>query len=41
MGDDWIGRFDEFKDICEVMYLPRTQNISTTSKIEEIQNRIK
>src|SRR6476659_5053849 len=23
MGDDWSGRFDELKDICEVHYLPR------------------
>ena len=21
MGDDWAGRFDEFDDICEVVYL--------------------
>jgi choline-phosphate cytidylyltransferase len=30
MGDDWKGRFDEFRDICEVRYLPRTEGISTT-----------
>src|SRR5262245_24375945 len=30
MGDDWAGRFDEFKDLCEVVYLPRTADISTT-----------
>lgn len=24
MGDDWLGRFDEFNDICQVKYLPRT-----------------
>lgn len=30
MGDDWEGRFDELKDICEVVYLPRTEGISTT-----------
>ncbi len=35
MGNDWEGKFDEFKDICEVVYLPRTKNISTT-KIKEI-----
>jgi glycerol-3-phosphate cytidylyltransferase len=33
MGDDWHGRFDEFKDICEVVYLPRTPDISTTQLI--------
>lgn len=37
MGDDWAGRFDEFNDICEVIYLPRTQGISTTETIEKIR----
>lgn len=36
MGDDWAGRFDEFSDICEVRYLPRTPAISTTALIEKI-----
>jgi glycerol-3-phosphate cytidylyltransferase len=36
MGDDWAGRFDEFEDICEVVYLPRTPAISTTALIEKI-----
>ena len=36
MGDDWSGRFDEFKDLCEVVYLPRTPAISTTALIEKI-----
>jgi len=30
MGDDWKGKFDELKDCCEVVYLPRTPEISTT-----------
>lgn len=30
MGDDWKGKFDELKDVCEVVYLPRTEDISTT-----------
>ena len=30
MGDDWAGRFDEFKDICDVVYLPRKPGVSTT-----------
>jgi choline-phosphate cytidylyltransferase len=38
MGDDWAGRFDEFSDICEVVYLPRTPAISTTALIEKISN---
>lgn len=36
MGDDWQGRFDELKDVCEVVYLPRTPAISTTALIEKI-----
>ena len=36
MGDDWEGRFDEFRDICDVVYLPRTPAISTTALIEKI-----
>ena len=30
MGDDWKGKFDFLKDKCEVVYLPRTPEISTT-----------
>ena len=30
MGDDWVGKFDFLKDYCEVVYLPRTPEISTT-----------
>ena len=30
MGDDWNGKFDFLKDYCEVVYLPRTPEISTT-----------
>jgi len=37
MGDDWLGRFDEFNDICKVIYLKRTKDISTTSTISNIK----
>jgi glycerol-3-phosphate cytidylyltransferase len=30
MGDDWIGKFDFLKKYCEVVYLPRTADISST-----------
>lgn len=30
MGDDWKGKFDFLKDYCEVVYLNRTPEISTT-----------
>ena len=33
MGHDWEGKFDFLKDYCEVVYLPRTEGIST-SKIK-------
>ncbi len=31
MGADWTGRFDELKAHCNVVYLPRTEGISSTS----------
>ncbi len=31
MGDDWKGKFDYLKDYCEVIYLPRTPGISSTT----------
>jgi len=35
MGNDWEGKFDELKEICEVVYLERTPEISTTKiKVE-------
>ncbi|GBG35014.1 Glycerol-3-phosphate cytidylyltransferase [Hondaea fermentalgiana] len=30
MGDDWKGKFDRIK-VPEIIYLPRTQGVSTTS----------
>jgi glycerol-3-phosphate cytidylyltransferase len=37
MGDDWAGKFDEFSDICRVVYFERTPAISTTAVIEKIR----
>lgn len=37
MGDDWEGKFDFLKEYCEVVYLPRTQGISTTQLKEELK----
>ncbi|MFA4993682.1 MAG: adenylyltransferase/cytidyltransferase family protein [Bdellovibrionales bacterium] len=39
MGDDWRGKFDCFKSLCDVVYLPRTEGISTT-KIKEYVEKI-
>ena len=30
MGDDWVGKFDFLSDQCQVVYLPRTENVSST-----------
>ncbi|WP_428753952.1 glycerol-3-phosphate cytidylyltransferase [Vibrio cionasavignyae] len=30
MGNDWEGKFDFLSDYCKVVYLPRTEDISTT-----------
>jgi len=30
IGEDWKGKFDFLKKYCEVVYLPRTEGISTT-----------
>lgn len=30
MGDDWKGKFDFLRDQCQVVYLPRTPDISST-----------
>ncbi|MFG6361996.1 MAG: glycerol-3-phosphate cytidylyltransferase [Akkermansia muciniphila] len=37
MGNAWEGKFDFLKDICEVVYLERTPEISTT----RIKNHLK
>ncbi|NVK57555.1 MAG: adenylyltransferase/cytidyltransferase family protein [Alteromonadaceae bacterium] len=49
MGDDWAGKFDDLQDIVKVLYLPRTQDVSTTElktvikeihdeRLREVQN---
>ncbi len=38
MGDDWAGKFDFLKDYCEVVYLPRTPEISSTQIRQELKN---
>lgn len=37
MGDDWMGKFDNLKQYCDVVYLSRTPEISTT----KIKNDLK
>lgn len=31
MGSDWEGKFDELGELCEVVYLERTEGLSSTS----------
>ena len=31
VGSDWRGKFDYLKNYCDVVYLERTKNISSTS----------
>ncbi|EJR94188.1 MULTISPECIES: glycerol-3-phosphate cytidylyltransferase [Bacillus] len=38
MGDDWKGEFDFLKEYCEVVYLPRTEGVSTTKIKVELQS---
>ena len=37
IGDDWEGKFDFLKEYCEVVYLPRTPEISTTQIKEDLK----
>lgn len=37
MGNDWEGKFDHWSDLCQVVYLPRTEGISTTELLAEIR----
>lgn len=30
MGDDWVDKFDYLREFCEVIYLPKTPEISST-----------
>lgn len=39
MGDDWAGKFDEFGDVCRVVYLPRTLGISSTELKADIRDQ--
>ena len=37
MGDDWKGHFDFLKDQCEVVYLPRTPEISSSQIKQDLK----
>lgn len=39
IGNDWEGKFDFLKDLCNVVYLPRTPEISSTQIKEELKKK--
>ena len=41
IGSDWEGKFDYLNEFCQVVYLPRTEGISSTMLREESQNTVK
>lgn len=38
MGEDWYGKFDFLKDVCEVIYLPRRSNGLREMSTTKIKN---
>lgn len=38
IGNDWQGKFDYLKEYCEVIYLERTENISSSSLKASLKN---
>lgn len=41
IGSDWEGKFDYLKEFCEVVYLPRTEGISSTKLRDESSQYVK
>lgn len=41
IGSDWEGKFDYLNEFCKVVYLPRTEGISSTMLREDLQEDIK
>lgn len=37
IGDDWAGKFDYLREYCEVIYLSRTPEISTTKIKQDLR----
>ena len=38
IGSDWMGKFDYLNEYCQVVYLPRTEGISSTMLREQSQD---
>lgn len=41
IGSDWEGKFDYLNEYCKVVYLPRTEGVSSTQLREETQDVFK
>ena len=41
IGSDWEGKFDYLNEFCKVVYLPRTEGISSTMLRAESQDEVK
>lgn len=41
VGSDWVGKFDYLNEYCDVIYLPRTEGISSTMLREEQDDEVK
>lgn len=41
MGDNWKGQFDSLTDYCKVVYLPRTEGVSTSEIKKRLRNEEK
>ena len=39
MGSDWESKFDDLNELCDVIYLPRTEGISTTKIKTDLFNK--
>ena len=41
VGSDWVGKFDYLNEFCQVVYLPRTEGISSTMLREKQDEDVK
>ena len=41
VGSDWVGKFDYLNEFCQVVYLPRTEGISSTMLREEQDDEVR
>lgn len=41
IGSDWVGKFDYLNEYCKVVYLPRTEGVSSTQLRAETQSIVR